>query len=156
MSNIAVELIEQGKAHDYYYTTEWVHRQKETMDRYKRECIRCRWLAGTAERAYILHHVKRLKAAPEYADVEFVEPTKEDLLAVNKAEYTVKQYYNGNFYDIVCLGDKMQERYYIKGINKVIQLLPLCRNCHKIVHRRLNNIVPPKPGTKDELFEELL
>ena len=36
MSNIAVELVEQGKAHDYYYTTEWVHRQKETMDRYKR------------------------------------------------------------------------------------------------------------------------
>lgn len=158
MSNIAVELVEQGKAHDYYYTGEWVHRQKETMDRYKRECVRCKAVHNNKiERAYILHHVKRLKAAPEIADVEFIEPTQNDRQAAAKSDVVVKQYYNGKAYELICVdADKFYEHYYVKDIDKVIQLLPVCRDCHKIIHQTIRCPRPPKPGSLDERFPEIL
>ena len=158
MSNIAVELVEKGKAHDYYYTIEWVHRQKETMDRYKRECVRCKAVHNNKiERAYILHHVKRLKAAPEFADVEFLEPTQQDRQAASKSDVVVKQYYNGKVYELICIDtDKFYEHYYVKQIDKVIQLLPVCRECHKVIHQTIRVPRPPKPGSLDARFPEFL
>lgn len=153
MSDIAIALVDVGRAHDYYYTTEWVRTQQEVMDKYRRECIRCKWLKGTYNKAYILHHVHRLKGEPQYAATPLLEPTVEEREQIECIETWITQYFDGRFYDIACLSDKYREKYYIKQMDKVIQLLPLCRNCHKEVHGR---VAEPRVGSLDEKFPELL
>lgn len=152
MSDIAIRLVDEGRAHDYYYTREWVVVQRDVMNKYRRECIRCKWLGNGYNKAYILHHVHRLKGEPRYADIPLLEPTAEERKLIKTAEAWVTQYFDGRFYDIVAL-DKLAERYYIKQLDKIIQLLPLCRDCHKAVH---NRVYIPKAGSRDEQFPELI
>ena len=153
MSDIAKELVQAGNAHKYYYTAEWVHLQPQVMAKYKRECIRCKCLHNKVERAYILHHVMRLRGFPEYADQEFVVATTKDRLMLTQTKRTFRQYYDGSFVDIAWLQDKYGERYFIKGIDRVIQLLPVCRQCHKEIHRQQR---VPKAGSLDERFAEFI
>lgn len=152
LSEIAVELVDAGNAHKYYYTPEWVHLQPDVMDKYRRECIRCKCIDRTYNRAHILHHVLRLKSKPEYADIPFLPATAADKEQANSSSIVFKQFYGDTVYTVICIDTVKFERYYVVELNSVIQLLPLCRDCHKIVHS--GRIV--KAGSLDERFPEIL
>lgn len=155
MSEVAEKLVDEGKAHDYYYTSEWVHLQPLVMDSYKRECIRCKAKDKKYNKAHILHHVLRLKAHPEVADKTIIPAYQDEKEKAIKSNIAIKQFYNGDIVTLLPIDTDRKgvwEKYYVLELDGIIQLLPLCRECHKIVHRRYE----PLEGSLDERFQELL
>ncbi|MCM1523808.1 MAG: hypothetical protein NC120_05060 [Ruminococcus sp.] len=122
----------------FYRTRYWMNVRTDVMKMYHRECIRCRSLGKPLEdsKAVIVHHVKHVKKFPELADSLYFELEDEkykQCLSGKRYGNDVRVTNNGN---VMCLrpADFKCELFIDLDTHKAVQLLPLCRECHKIVH----------------------
>lgn len=149
LHNLRQWIAEGGNSYkQYYHTTDWVSVRAEVMRLYHGECIRCRSLGRSPaqSQAVILHHVKHVKKYPELADSLYFDPEYEML----------EQFFSGRKYgeDVLIANngklillrpvDFKCELFVDVDSHKAIQLLPLCRNCHRIVHMGAGAVINEK------------
>ena len=60
------ELIRDDKVHDFYVSSEWLHKRKKILKENKYQCKLCK-KEGKYTRANHVHHVKHLRNNPELA-----------------------------------------------------------------------------------------
>ena len=60
------KLISEGKVHDFYVSSLWLHKRKEILRENKYQCKLCKQ-EGKYSRANHVHHIKHLRKFPELA-----------------------------------------------------------------------------------------
>lgn len=131
-----------GKTQLFYTSNQWEQVRAEAFDLFSGACVRCKSY-GVFTPAVIGHHVNRLKKHPEYALTLWVGATNVQLQAAllsNRIDSNVIKYTSGGkLSEVICIDSRKHEIFIDLKTKKQLQILPLCRECHKVVHYEERN-----------------